>query len=61
MFNAGYEMRIGLKTTYIEYEDIDRPFRSHVLLASEDRIMNTTVEQGLMYHRNEFNRQDAYE
>ena len=38
MFNAGYEIHIGLKTTYIEYDDIENPIRSHMILATEDRI-----------------------
>ena len=40
MFDAGYEIQIGIKTTYIEYDDIENPIRSHMLFAAEDRIFN---------------------
>ena len=40
MFDAGYEIQIGIKTTYIEYDDIENPIRSHMLLATEDKILD---------------------
>ena len=61
MFKAGYEVQIGMKTSYIEYDDIENPMRSHMLLADGDQIYDSIKESAIIYHRNEFTRQDGYE
>ena len=56
MLGKGLALRIGLKTNYIEYEDIENPLRSHLEIAIEEKVTNQTLSQKLYYHRNEFNR-----
>ena len=61
LLNKGYTIKVGLKTNYIEYEDIERPLRSHLEIGIDEKISAATISEKLIYHRNEFNRQDSYQ
>ena len=51
-----------LKNSFIDYKDIDKPFRSHVMSAIEQKLVpNETDEKAFIYHRNTLENNINYE